>query len=65
MADLCSCFVRRHLAREAEPRNFYQTFSEQVTCAKPEPEWKLYGSLFREYAVDTENDANAKGQNTK
>jgi hypothetical protein len=49
MVDLCNYFVRRHLAGEPEPKDFYSMFSRQVICAKPEPEWSLYGKLFREH----------------
>jgi hypothetical protein len=49
MVDLCNYFVRRHLAGEPEPQNFYQMFSEQVICAQPQPEWSLYGALFRQH----------------
>jgi len=62
IVDLCNYFVRRHLAGEHEPKNFYEMFSEQVICAKPEPEWSLYGNLFRQHVVDPKNHANAKGQ---
>jgi hypothetical protein len=51
MVDLCNYLVRRHLAGEPEPQNFYRMFSEQVICSKSEPEWSSYGSFFRQHAV--------------
>jgi len=60
--DLCNYFVRLHLTGEPESQNFYQIFSEQVICAKPDPEWPLYGDLFREHMVESRHDANAKSQ---
>jgi len=47
MVDLCNYFVRRHLAAEPDPENFYRMISEQVICAKPEPEWSTYRDMFR------------------
>jgi hypothetical protein len=49
IVDLCNYFVKRHLAGESDPQNFYQMFSEQVICAKPEPEWTHYGELYRQH----------------
>lgn len=46
IVDLCNYFARMHLTGETEPQNFYELFSEQVVCAKPEPEWTKYGHLF-------------------
>jgi hypothetical protein len=51
IVDLCNYFVRRHLAGDPEPQNFYEMFSEQVICAKPDPEWSLYGNLFRQHVA--------------
>lgn len=65
MVDLCNYFVRRHLAGEPEPQNFYQMFSEQAICAKPEPEWSSYGGLFRQHVVESKNDANDEGTKAK
>lgn len=47
IADLCNYFVRLHLEAKEEPHNFYQAISEQVICAKPQPDWNQYGHLFR------------------
>jgi hypothetical protein len=47
ISDICNYFVRLHLESIEEPQNFYQMFSKQVICARPEPEWKQYGHLFR------------------
>ena len=57
IVDLCNYFVRRHLAGDPDPLNFYQMFAERVICAKPNPEWSEYGELFREH------DASAKTEN--
>jgi hypothetical protein len=51
IVDLCNYFVRRHLAGEPDPENFYEAFADQVISAKPQPEWANYGSLFREVAL--------------
>jgi hypothetical protein len=48
MVDLCNYFLKRHLAGEPDPQNFYEIFSKQVICAKPQPEWGTYGTLFKE-----------------
>jgi hypothetical protein len=47
IADLCNFFVRLRLEGREERQNFYDLISEQVICAKPEPEWSRYGHLFR------------------
>jgi hypothetical protein len=39
------------LAGDPEPQNFYEMFSEQVICAEPDPEWSLYGNLFRQHVA--------------
>jgi hypothetical protein len=62
IVDLCNYFLKRRLAGEPDPQNFYEIFREQVICAKPEPEWTTYGTLFKELMVNSENDANAKGK---
>ena len=62
ISDLCNYFVRRHLAGEPEPYNFYAVFCKQVICAKPEPEWATYKNLCREHRVVDLGHANAKGQ---
>ena len=55
MVDLCNYFVRKHLAGDSDPHNFYGMFSEQVTCAQPEPEWSSYGSLFRQHLAHSKS----------
>jgi len=62
MADLCNYFVKRRLAGEPEDQNFIDIFSKQIICAKPEPDWASYGGMFQELVLDSNNDANAKGQ---
>lgn len=52
IADLCNYFVRRHLAGEKEPDEFYKVFADQIICAKPEPESSLYQNLFRSHLTD-------------
>jgi hypothetical protein len=47
IADLCSYFVRRHLAGDAEEDGFYNVIAGQAICAKPEPEITSYGGIFR------------------
>lgn len=49
ISDLCNYFVRLRLSGEPEPQHFYDIFSKHVICAKPDPEWKLYGQLFRSH----------------
>ncbi len=51
LADLCAYFVQRRLSRtniqnKDEGDLFYDMFAEQVTCAKPEPEWTEHRELF-------------------
>ena len=51
MVDLCNYFVRRHLAGDPEPDNFYKVFADQIICAKSEPESTSYQELFRSHAT--------------
>lgn len=51
LADLCTYFMQRRLMRvnpnhRDEGDDFYDMFSKQVVCAKPEPEWSEYRELF-------------------
>ena len=51
LADLCAYFTQRHLLkRDSDHRDkgdeFYDMFSSQVVCAKPEPEWTEHRELF-------------------
>ena len=46
IVDLCNYFVRRHLAGDPEPDNFYKLFADQIICAKPEPETTSYRDIF-------------------
>jgi hypothetical protein len=46
MADLCNYFMWRHLLKKKGGEKFYQLFSSQAQCAKPEPEWSTYRQLF-------------------
>jgi hypothetical protein len=48
MVDLCNYFLKRRISGEAEPQNFIDIFSDRIICAKPEPEWTTFGSLFVE-----------------
>jgi hypothetical protein len=57
LADLCTYFVqRRLLKRDPEHRDkgdeFYQMFSDQIICAKPEPEWSQYRGLLVSHEGD-------------
>ncbi len=47
MADLCNYFMWRRLLNKDGGEEFYEMFSEQAICAKPEPEWSTYRGLFR------------------
>jgi hypothetical protein len=49
MVDLCNYFMWRHLVGKEDEEGFYEMFSEQAVCAKPEPEWAMYGELFRSH----------------
>ena len=62
MVDLCNYFLKRRLSGEPDPQNFYGFFSEQVICAKPEPEWTTYGALFKELVLNSGDDANAQAK---
>lgn len=51
LADLCAYFMQRHLSKVNpdavdESDQFYQMFSKQVICAKPEREWEKFGEFF-------------------
>lgn len=46
MVDVCSYFVRRHLAGESEPDGFYNVIVDQLICAQPKPEFETYRSFF-------------------
>jgi hypothetical protein len=47
MVDLCNYFMWRHILGKAGGEEFYEMFSRQAGCAKPEPEWSTYRELFR------------------
>ena len=49
MADLCNYFMWRHLTNKSGGEEFYDMFAKQARCAKPEPEWSTYRSLFWEH----------------
>jgi hypothetical protein len=51
LADLCAYFMQRRLLKRNpnasdKADEFYEMFSSQTICAKPEPEWNQYGDLF-------------------
>lgn len=51
LADLCTYFMQRRLLKRNldapdKADQFYEIFSRQAICAKPEPEWSEYGNLF-------------------
>jgi Protein of unknown function (DUF3800) len=51
LADLCTYLMqRRLLKRDVHTKDksdeFYEMFSEQAVCAKPEPEWSQYRGLL-------------------
>jgi hypothetical protein len=46
MADICNYFMLRHLKNSSDSE-FYDLFSAQAICAKPEPEWSTNRGLFR------------------
>jgi hypothetical protein len=46
MADLCNYFMWRHLLKKEGGEEFYDMFSGEARCAKPEPEWSTYRELF-------------------
>jgi hypothetical protein len=46
LADLCAYFVRRHLAGDSVTEHYYKRLADNIICAKPEPESKLYRHLF-------------------
>lgn len=51
LADLCTYFMQRQLMKQNvnvkdESDQFYRMFSDQVICAKPEPEWSEHRELL-------------------
>lgn len=51
LADLCTYFMQRRLLKrdpnvKDKSDEFYEMFSAQAICAKPEPEWSQYGELL-------------------
>jgi Protein of unknown function (DUF3800) len=46
IADLCNYFVRRRLEGSTDGHQFYDMLAEQITCAKPDPEWGVYRHLL-------------------
>jgi len=46
IADLCAYFVRRKIAGQTDPRDFFSLIANQVTCAAIEPEWSQYPAIF-------------------
>jgi len=51
LADICTYFVQRRLLKvnpnhKDDGDSFYEMFSRQIICAKPEPEWSENGNLF-------------------
>lgn len=51
LADLCTYFMQRHLLKrnsnaKDDGDEFYDMFSAQTVCAKPEPEWSTHRELL-------------------